>query len=147
MKKRFALSLSTVIITLLFLAGCGDNAEPFETNAVAYPLNTEQMKAENLSASTDIYPENVLSYKNDANETILRIYSAPIEDSENAISHNTGGDYSGDGKFMQKTFPVIWSADNPVSVTHGSNFAEITPITSDEYTAEQKGTINIFVQI
>ncbi len=147
MKKRAIQVLSLVLLSLILLTivGCGNNTEPLLTDAVAYPMKTEQLKIQKLSASTDFYAENVLSYENDSNEPVLRIYSAPIETSENTITREADG-YSGDGAFMKKTLPEIWSQEYPMHITQGTNFAAITPVTSNEYSAEQKEAVNIFEQ-
>lgn len=88
----------------------------------------------------------ILAYINTSNETVLRIFSAPIEDSENLITHNTEIGYLGDGSFSEKILPEHWSTDNPVRVTHGSNFAEIMPVTSGKYISKQKETVILFGQ-
>lgn len=146
MKIRLFLLLVVVALATI-LSSCGENVDAFLTDAVAYPMKPEQLNVQKLSASADYYAENVLSYENDSNETVLRIYSAPIEDSENAISKQDGGSYFGDGKFMKKSLPEAWSLDNPITVTSGSNFAEIAPADQGGYTSEIKSVANIFGQI
>jgi|GEM_PF-2054224 len=145
--RKFSTALLTIVaLVTVVLSGCSGDAEPISTTAVAYPVKPGQLEVMNLSASTDHYAENVLSYVNESNGTVLRIYSAPIEDSENAIAQDTSGDYTGNGKFMLKTLPEIWSPDRPIRITNGANFAEITPAQAGEYTSEQKPAVNLFGQ-
>lgn len=59
MKKHFAISVIAVSFSVFsLLVGCGDKSKSFSTNAIAYPLKTEQLKELNLSASTEFYAEN-----------------------------------------------------------------------------------------
>jgi len=143
-KARLFKLLMAISIPLVFLAGCA--VEPIETNAVAYPFMEDQLKAQNLSEATGFYAENTVAYRNASNETTVRIYSAPIEDSENAITQNTDGGYIGDGKFIKKSLPEAWSSKNPICIKDGTNFAEITPAQIGEYNFEQKSFVNMFGQ-
>jgi len=172
MKKSLPKLLLATVVLALLLTGCGaaatapesndadtdisinnriinntNEAEPFFTTAVAYPLSEDEQNALKLEKSDRFLGENILEYTNEKGETVLRIYSAPIETSENAITHNENGDYYGKGKFIEKILPVLWSAENPISVTQQSNYAEIMPADISEYSSERVQTINMFGQI
>ena len=148
MKKRVLKLISGILALIVFpLAGCsGSKSEPIVTSAVAYPIKAEQMKLQNLSASTGYCAENALSYTNASGQTILRLFTAPLEISENAIKYNEDGGYTGDGNYMQKSLPEVWSPNASIHITNGGNFAEITPAGDGKYTSKQAQTINLFGQ-
>ena len=132
MKK---LVIYIICISFLIFSSC-NIAEQIKMNTTAYPLDIEHSESN--------YANNVLSYKN-SNQTVLRIYSAPIENSKNTIT-KAKDEYVANGEFTHKKMPNVWSNNTPIAITHDSNFVEIIPIDLIKYESELTSTTNIFEQ-
>lgn len=116
------------------------------TQAVAYPLEIQQLEVKKMNVDTSVYAENATAYLTENGERKIYIYSAPIEASKNVLSVMENGLYTSCGSYMKKNLPEIWSSAHPMFVSFGLSNMEIMPVDSGKYSSAQKAITNVFGQ-
>ena len=145
MKKTMSIILCAAYL-LLLLSSCKRETETQYIRTQAYPLSKDQMLLENLAVDDRYEHENVLAYTLPSGETLLRIFSAPIETSENVILDYGDAEYRGTGRYLEKRLPKIWSHENPIKITDIGNTVAIYPAGKDKYTSILQKSVNAFGQ-
>lgn len=138
MKK--IISLLICFLNLLIIAGCS-NTESKMFDTLAFPL-TEQQKEEKgiVDFSYDFYAENTRAYLKSDNTTEILLYSAPVEESLNAITESNDK-YIANGDYFEKIFPKQVSDETPIAVGTGDNYINIYFASEKTSTAEKQSKV------
>lgn len=134
-----------IVLMLSVLYGCSDTTV-LDTKTVAENLSDERKAALGYTEDNlDYYGENVQAYIRSDGKTCLRVFSAPIEYSNNLIE-DVEDEYVACGSYFPKVFPKQLSDKTSIKIGDDYDFAEIMPPDGNVYASEMSETINAFGQ-
>ncbi len=143
MKK---LSCITLSLLLFLFAGCSKK-QPAADRTIAGTLATEQLQLRGLTEQiADYLGENVAAYKRADGKTVIYLYSAPIERTNNAIEQISVNSYTADGNYFTKEFPESFSAAQGIQIGDAIHFIHIFPSGTQAYPGERLKQTNVFGQ-
>jgi len=112
------------LLALAFMiSGCSNETAFCLT--IAAPFSDEQMASLGLQENADgYYLENVQAYEREDGNTVIYMYSAPIEQSSNLLIEDKEG-YTAEGSYFSKYFPFTLSKATPIQVNNSNNYARV----------------------
>ena len=149
MLKIFTRTITVFVLMFIgvcFLTGCSQEPPtPVLTNAIPFTDEILSRLAYTPQSTPAYMGENLLSYTDAENNTVIYMYSSPVENSHNFLSETKAG-YTANGAYFTKFFPSKLSNDNPITVQSLNSFANIKPFNEDSFNGKLTTKTNIFNQ-
>jgi len=121
--KKVVCCLMSLILLLLLISCSESKTVDFKT--VAELLSQDQLASRGLSEqNVDYIGENVAAYNRAENETVIYLYSSPIEKNGNLLQEKEEL-LEATGDYFLKRFPLTLSGDSGIEIGEGYNYINI----------------------
>lgn len=141
-KKFFHFILVVMCIVILMLMFFSEENVVFKTKSI--PLSSDELKFYNYSSYINCPNSNSIQYLREDGGKDLFIYASPLEFSSNSITSKVESGYKCEGSYISKSFPIVWSNENNITIETKNILISLSPTTSENYTAKAVETENVF---